>query len=120
MNMTKYICMNILSILGNVGFSILLCMLFITLFMYTSDYNYLMGLIAFLGDICFRYYIVIIPLIILILPIEMFIHKIAHNKFIIDIAFKNEKIRYTYNILFWLGIISSVLYLLFYLWFVTR
>lgn len=119
MSIKKYICANILSFLGNIGFCILLCMIFITIFFYYA-YNFFTGLIAYLASLYFRTYIYIIPTIVILLLIEVFIHKITHDKFLLNIQFKNDNIRYTYNILFWLGIVFLLLYLLFYLWFITR
>lgn len=119
MNIKKYICANLLSFFGNIGFSILLCMIFITIFFYNA-YNFFTGLIAYSASLCFGTYIYIIPSMIIMLLFELLIHKITHNKFLLNIPFKNENIRYTYNILFWLGIVCSILYLLFYLWFITR
>ena len=118
MNIKKYICANILSLLGNLGLLIALCAFYI--FAINANYNYIVGLIAYLASFCFGKYIYIIPIIVILLLIEVLMHKITHNKFLLNIPFKNENIRYTYNILFWLGIVCSILYLLFYLWFITR
>ena len=118
MNITKYICANILSVLGNIGLFITLCLFYA--FVTDANYNYVVGLIAYSASLCFSSYIYIIPFFVILLLIETLLHKITLNKFLLNIPFKNENIRYTYNILFWLGIVCSILYLLFYLWFITR
>ena len=118
MNIKKYICANILSLLGNVGLFIALCLFYA--FVIDANYNYIVGIIAYSASLCFSTYIYIIPTVFVLLLIEILVHKITHNKFTLNIPFKNENIRYTYNILFWLGIICSILYLLCYLWFITR
>lgn len=118
MNITKYICANILSLLGNIGIFIALCLFYA--FVIGADYNCVVGFIAYSASLCFSTYIYIIPFVVLLLLIETLLHKITHNKFILNTSFKNESIRYTYNILFWIGITCSILYLLFYLWFITR
>lgn len=74
---------------------------------------------ASLIDRCDIYITSVLGLLILT-PIEMLFHKITHNKFILNIPFGNEGIKYVYNILFWFGIISSFLYLLVFIWVVTR
>ena len=119
MNVTKYICANIISLLGIFGLVILLSFLCLYVLIF-PDYNFFCGLIANIGYICFVSYIYLIPVLCFALPIEILFHKITHNKFVLNIPFKNEDIKYTYNILFWIGITSSALYLIFYLWFVTR
>lgn len=112
MKLTKYICANILFLMGNAGLCIFLLSLIGT---YTIQGNVWMYIERNCGIWAF-----IILGFLLILPIEIFANKITHNKFLLNIPFKNENIRYTYNILFWLGIVCSILYLLFYLWFITR
>ena len=118
MNITKYIFGNILSLLGNLGLLIALCAFYI--FAISANYNYIVGLIAYLASFCYGKYIYIIPIIVILLLIEVLIHKITHNKFLLNIPFKNENIRCTYNILFWLGIICLILYIIDYIWFITR
>jgi len=118
MKLTKCICANILALFGDIGFLIALCALYISII--DAGYNYVVGLIADLAIKCFHAYSCIIPAIIILLLAEILLHKITHNKYILNIPFKNDNIRYTYNILFWVGIFSSVFYLLFCIWFITR
>ena len=118
MSITKNICANILSLLGNVGLFIALCLFYA--FVFGANYNYVVGLIAYSASLCFSSYIYIIPSIIILLLIELLIHKITHNKFLLNIPFKNKNIKQTYNILFWIGIVCSILYIIEYLWFITR
>lgn len=112
MKLSKYICTNILFLIGIAGLCIFLLSLFGT---YTIQGNAWM----YIERNCGVWGLTILG-IISILPIEMLFHKITHNKFILNIPFKNENIRYTHIILFWLGIVCSVLYLLLYLWFIAR
>ena len=106
MKLTKYFSTNILFLLG-----IWLFWLFILLVI--TDYNYdgtsnLYG--VSLIERCDIYIISVLVLLILI-PIEILFHKNTHNKFILNIPFGNEGIKYVYNILFWFGITSSIFYL---------
>ena len=119
MSIKKYICANILSFLGNFGLIILLLLLCLYILVYPS-YNFFSGVVAYIASWCFGTYIYIIPTVFILLLVEMLIHKITHNKFALNISFKNDNIRYTYNILFWLGIVCSVLYLIDHIWFITR
>ena len=113
MKLTKYICTNILFLLG-----IILFTLFICLSMDDADYEkYNYG--YYLFDHCSFYVPSIIGLLMLT-PIEMLFHKITHNKFSLNIPFGNEGIKYIYNILFWLGITSSIFYLSVFFWGITR
>lgn len=114
MNIPKYICANILSLLGIVGAGSLLCYTLVSFLVYP---DFLLEGFAFnLFGICINSYIYIIPTIIFLLIIEIQFNK----KYTINMQIKNKYLRYTYNILFWLGITCSILYLLFYLWFITR
>ena len=106
--------MNILFLLGILIF--LLAINWLTTD-YSPDINIVYG--DSLIEHCDIFVTSILGLLIFV-PIEMLFHKIMHNKFILNIPFGNEGLRYTYNILFWLGIVCSILYLLFYLWFITR
>ena len=112
MNLSKYICANILFLIGNAGLCISLLSLIGT---YTIQSNAWMYIEKNCGIWAFA-----ILGFILTLPIEILLHKITHNKFIINIPLKSGNIRYTYDILFGLGIACSILYLLLYLWFITR
>lgn len=115
MRLTKYLSTNILFLLG-----IWLFWLFILLVI--TDFNY-DGTNMFYGFSLFEdrfVYLTIIVCSIIFTPIEMLFHKITHNKFILNIPFGNEGIKYVYNILFWLGIISSIFYLSVYIWGITR
>lgn len=114
MKLTKYLSTNILFLLG-----VLLFILFILLEITGAHYN---GQNLYI-DSLFEHYYIYIPSILCLLvfiPIEMLFHKITHNKFLLNISFKNEEIRYTYNILFWFGIISSIFYFLVFIWGITR
>ena len=113
MRLTKYLSTNILFLLG-----ILLFLLFMLFASNSYDgTNNLYG--ASLIDCC-DIYITSIVCLIVFMPIEMLFHKITHNKFVLNIPFGNEGIKYVYNILFWFGIISSILYLLVFIWVITR
>ena len=61
-----------------------------------------------------------IAIIILLLPIEILVNKIGLNKYTLNIKIKNEGIILTYNILFWLGLTCSVLYVLLYIWILSK
>ena len=114
MKLTKYVSTNILFLLGILLF-ILFIILISTAYVPYGKYNY--G--YYLLDHCSFYIPTIIGLLILT-PIEMLFHKITHNKFILNIPFGNEGIKYIYNILFCLGITSSIFYLSVFFWGITR
>ncbi len=115
MKSTKYLSTNILFLLGILLF-ILFTLLLITELHYDEPNK------LYIDSLIEHYYVYItfILFLIILLPIEILFHKITHNKFLLNIPFKNENIRNTYNILFWFGIISSIIYLLVFLWGVTR
>jgi len=119
MNVTKYICLHIISFLGFIGLIVLMCFIALDIFVY-PDYNFICGFVASLAIKCFNVYFYIIPILVILLPIEFLLHKLTHNKFLLNIPLKNKSIICTYYILFWLGIISSILYLIGYLWFVSK
>lgn len=115
MKLTKYFSANILFLLG-----ILLFLLLILLEITGSSYDEPNKIYI---DSLIEHWYIYIPSVLgllVFLPIEMLFHKITHNKFILNIPFKNEGIRYTYNILFWLGIVSSIFYLAVFVWGITR
>ena len=115
MRLTKYISTNILSLLG-----ILIFILSIPFVITSSTYNgtnIIYGVSLF--EQCAIYIIFILTLITLI-PIEMLFHKITHDKFIINIPFKDKEIKHIYIVLFWLGITVSISYLMLFIWFMTR
>ncbi len=112
MRLSKYLCANILFLIGNAG----LCIFILSLI---GPYNIQGNACMYIEKNCGVWGLAILG-IILILPIEILLHKITHNKFLLNIPFKNKNIMYTYNILFGLGLFCSILYLLFYLWLITR
>ena len=112
MKLSKYICANMLFLIGNAG----LCIFLLSLI---GTYNIQGNAWMYIERNCDIWAFTILGFL-LISPIEILLHKITHNKFILNIPFKNENIRYTYSILFWVGIICSVLYLLLYVWIITR
>lgn len=125
MNITKYICANILSLFGN---GILFLSLSIICLMGNYELSFTKNIIiqSFFkiifkfSELLLNIYTDIVYCFLILCLIEILFHKFTRNKFILNIPFKNEKIKYTYNILFWIGITCSNLYLLFYLCFITR
>ena len=111
MKLTKYISTNILSLVGNVGLFIFLLALWGR------------GQIAVMSSRYFEencgIWALAIAGIILLLPIDVLINKISHNKLTITFQIKNKIIRYTYYFLFWLGTACAVLYLSLFIWFVS-
>ncbi len=115
MKLTKYISLNILFLLG-----ILILILSIPFVITSLNFN---GTNNIYGVSLFKHrfiYLTFITFLIIIIPIEMLFHKLTKNKFLLNIPLKNKSIVYTYYILFWLGIICSILYLIGYLWFVSK
>lgn len=119
MSISKNICANIISLLGNLIFILTICYILLSLFVYP---DYLLDGITFnILSVCLNTYIFIIPCLFILWVIEdIFANKIFHKKYFLNYQIKNKCFRHTYNILFWLGIICSILYLLFYVWFITR
>ena len=110
MKLTKYVSANILSLFGIIGMFSLLYYTFLSYLVYP---NYLLEGFAFdLFGICINTYIYLIPIIIFLLILEIQFNK----KYTLNIQCNNKYLINTYNILFWLGIVCSVLYLLLYLW----
>ncbi len=119
MKLTKYICANILSLLGNFGLLVMLSYMFLAELVYPE---YLVeGYVFTLLVICITTYIYIIPSLLILLPIENILTRKFFNKeYFLDIQIKNKYLKYTYNILFWLGFICSFLYLLLYCWMISK
>ncbi len=119
MNITKYICANILSLLGNFGLLIMLSYLFLAGLVYP---DYLVdGYIFALLVICSKTYIYIIPSFFILLPIENTLaRKLINKESFFEIQIKNKYLRHTYNVIFWIGIICSIIYLIGYLWLLSR
>ena len=115
MMLTKCISSNILFLLGN--FILILSVPFFISSLNYDGTNNIYGVSLY--EHCFTYSAFIF-LLIIIIPIELMFHKLTKNKFILNIPLKNKSIICTYYILFWLGIISSILYLTGYLWFVSK
>ena len=103
MKLTKYVSANILSLVGNVGLLIFLLALWgrgQIAVMSSTYFEENCGIWAFM-----------IAGIIFILPIDLLLNKIFHNELTISIQIKNKYLRYAYYVLFWLGIVCSILYL---------
>ena len=98
MKIQKYICTNILSLLGNI------ILLYFLLFIF--DLNWFDFILKHV-DLYFLFD-VFANLIILIV-------KVCHRKFIIKIQIKNKIVEQIYNNLFWIGLICSIFYFLFYI-----
>ena len=115
MKLTKYFSPNILFLLG-----ILLFILFILLVATGAHYDEPNKI--YIDSLFEHYYVYITSILVLLIltPIEMLFHKITHDKFILNIPFGNEGIKYVYNILFWFGITSSIFYLSVFIWGITR
>jgi len=107
MNLNKYICANILSFIGNIG-------LFIFLLSSFGNYRIQGKAWMYIEENC-SLWAFLIAGIILFLLIEVSIYKISHNKYSISLPTKNEYIKRIYNILFWLGVVCSIIFLLIYI-----
>lgn len=116
MKITKYLSANLLSLSGNIGFLICFCALLLYMNL-LPDFRITSGIIAYLMIYSFRTYIYIIPWLILLLPIDILINTFLHNKYTINIPIKNEHL---YHVIFWFGIICSIIYLFAYYYFATR
>lgn len=115
MKFTNFICANFLSLLGNFGLLVILSYMYLAALVY-PDYLF-EGFVFKLLCICFNTYIYIIPILLALLPIEDILARKLFNKdSFISILIKNKYLRHTYNVIFWLGLICSVLYLYFYLY----
>ena len=115
MRLTKYVSTNILFLIGIIIFLLALPLLIMSY--YYDGTSKVFGISLF--EHRFLYLISIASLIFFI-PIEILIHRVTHNKFILNIPFKNKNIKYLYNILFWLGITCSIIYLSFYIWVISK
>ena len=114
MCITKNICANIISFLGNLILLLMACYLVLASLVY-PDYL-LDGIIFTLLNICFKTYIYIIPSLFILGPIEdIFVNKIFNKKYSLNYEIKNKYLRCAYNILFWIGFICSCLYLILYI-----
>lgn len=114
MSITKNICANIISLLGNLIFIVAICYMLLSLLVYP---DYLLDGITFnILVLCLKTYIFIIPSLFILEPIEdIFANKIFHKKNLLNYQIKNKYLRCTYNILFWFGFICSSLYLILYI-----
>jgi hypothetical protein len=106
MKITKYISANVLSIFGM--FLLLLFLLFLVTSFYYDGTNALYGLS--LIENSFFYSVTIICLFFVLL-IEIVINKCSNNKYLLTIKIKNKDLHDLYNMIFWLGFISSFLYI---------
>ena len=107
MKITKYISANILSVLGNIGFGVGLSYMYLASLVYPG---YLVdGIVFKLLCVCLNTYIYIIPLLIVFLIIENILaRKLFRKEGFLNIQIKNKYLKYTYNVIFWLGLIGSV------------
>lgn len=122
MKLTKYISLNILSLLGNAISCLILSISFLMInfelsFTKNIILRFLFKSIFHLSELVFNLYIEIFVCIFSIFLIEILLHAITHDKVILNIPFKNKELKYIYNILFLLGIICSIIYLIGYIWF---
>ena len=116
MKLTKYIFANILSLLF-IFVLLLTGIYYISIYIYPPIFylyyhflnKYNVYIILNICTIC----------IFILLFIEILIAKI-HNTHIVNIEIKNKSLKSIYNILFWLGIICSILYLIMYIWLVSK
>lgn len=108
MKIQKYICTNILSLLGNI------ILLYFLLFIF--DLNWFDFILKHI-DLYFLFDVFanLIVLIFILLGVEILIVKICHRKFIIKIQIKNKIVEQIYNNLFWIGLVCSIFYFLFYI-----
>ena len=115
MKITNFICANILSLSGNIVFFVVLLYIFLAFLVYP---DYLVdGIVFKLLGICIYTYIYIIPLLLVLLPIEeLLVRKLLHKDGFFSIQIKNKYLKYTYNAIFWLGFSCSVLYLCMFLY----
>ncbi len=108
MKITKYICANSLAVLGNLAlFSFLYSLLFDNF--YDPIYQLILQVFGFYYDT----YLFIIIILLLLLPIEILLNKLFHNKFVLNLNIRNKNLRQIYSVMFWLGLICSILYVLF-------
>lgn len=116
MNITKYVCANILSLFGNFGLLVVLSYMFLAGLVY-PDYlvdGYIFNLLV----LCSKTYIYIIPSLLVLLPIEnISARNLVNKESFFDIQIKNKYLRYTYNVIFWLGIACSIWYLFVFIYF---
>ena len=125
MKLTKYLSTNILSFFCNIISFAIICLFYLMMHQELSFSKSILlksffSFIFYLGELCINFYLFIFSSFCLALIIELFFHKLTKNKFILNISLKNKSIIYTYYILFWLGIICSILYLIGYIWFVSK
>ena len=109
-----YMC-KYLSLSGNIVFFVVLLYIFLAFLVYP---DYLVdGIVFKLLGICLNTYIYIIPLLLVLLPIEeLLVRKLLHKDGFFSIQIKNKYLKYTYNAIFWLGFSCSVLYLCMFLY----
>ncbi len=110
MKLKNYICLNILSILGNFG--LIISFLFLVTALNYDGINDIYG--YFLVEHCFSYILIILLFYVLFI-IELLIRRLKKYKQLIDINTRNLTLNYIYNIFFYLGLLFSILVLLFYI-----
>lgn len=115
MKITKYICANFLSLLGNLGLLLILSYIYLVVLVYP---DYLIdGLVFSLLNIYIKIYLYMFPILIVLLPIEdILVRKLFNKDSFINIQIKNKYLRQIYNVIFWLGFICSFFYLFYYIY----
>ena len=115
MKLTKYICANILSLVG-----LYLLILFILLVITDINFNGTNELYGISLFVHYDIYITSIFFLIAFLMIDILINKLFQDKYTINIQLKNKNLLRIYNILFYLGVVCSFAYLALYLWFISK
>ena len=112
MKIIRYIWANILSLIGNIGLFIFLLSLFGNSYIQNKTWLYIeqnCGIWAFS---------IIVSIIMLI--IEILINIFFDNKFTLNISYKNINTEIIYEAIFCLGIISSIIYMTLFIWFLSK
>ncbi len=119
MKITKYISANILSLLGNIMSFLILNLMFL---MTNPDLSFpkqefvksFYLNIFTLSEMFWNFGLYIILGLIILFIIEILLNKTAPNLYTINIEVKNKYLQNTYNVIFWFGIICSIIYMLIY------
>lgn len=115
MKITKYICANFLSLLGNLGLLLIVSYIYLAVLVYP---DYLVdGFVFSLLKIYIKTYLYMFPILIVLLPIEdILVRKLFNKDSFINSQIKNKYLRQIYNVIFWLGFICSFFYLFYYIY----
>lgn len=106
MKITKYICANLLSLFGI--FLLLLFLLYLITDFYFDGTNDIYGVSLIENSL---YYSATVICLIFLLLIEILVNKLSKNKYLLKTNINDKNLQNLYNVMFWLGFISSILYI---------